>query len=102
MRRDFLIVFALLAAIDAGCPPTPAPDPVPTPTPTPDPKPLPEHASCATACERAAELGCKWAAHTAAGASCEDVCLNAQKWQPWDLACRTAAVTCAAADRCEP
>lgn len=75
-----------------GCPPTP----------TPDPPPKPVVATCATACANASELRCSWAMPTAGGASCEDVCKAAQDFgDAWDLACRTAAVTCAAADRCE-
>jgi hypothetical protein len=83
----------------AGCPPTPAPDPKPTPDPGPEPPP--PIANCETACAHASALGCSWSKPTAKGASCIDVCQNAQTWQPWDLACRSSAASCAAADECD-
>ena len=62
----------------------------------------PATASCATACERLVELGCPAAEPTPKGASCEEVCLNAERsgLALWGVNCITSAPDCAAADEC--
>lgn len=90
-RRVAMLLLSLLTPCTDGCPPTPTPDPPPTPSPVP---------SCATACARAAELDCSWAKPTPAGATCAEVCENAQKLEAWDLGCRTSAASCSDWDGC--
>lgn len=63
--------------------------------------PAPEGATCASACERAAQLECSFAKTTKKGAGCVEVCKNAQKYMTWNLECRTKANTCDSIDRCE-
>ncbi len=76
--------------------------PAPTPTPEPAPKPLPGEFTCATACEQFRYLGCSEAAPTPAGATCVEVCENAQASPaPLDLGCIVRAGSCASARLCE-
>lgn len=59
-------MIALLLALIVGCQPTPGPSP---------PEPPPPHVpSCARACARLAELGCKEGKPTPKGATCQEVC----------------------------
>lgn len=92
----FVIAYMMLLC---GCPPTPSPDPGPNPPPQP-PQPPPA-ASCSGACLHARELGCSWAQPTPKGATCETVCNAAQALEPWNLACRSSAASCAAVEGCE-
>lgn len=81
---------ALLLLLLLGCPrPTPGPTP---PSPT-----------CADVCKNYERLGCEAARPTARGATCAQVCENVQTSGiiRWNLGCRSAATTCAAADTCE-
>jgi hypothetical protein len=77
-----------------SCSPT-----LPRPAPTPDPG----ASTCDSACTKLRELGCDEAKPTAKGASCEQVCLNVMTSGviAWNLGCRSAVTTCAAADACE-
>jgi hypothetical protein len=91
-------LFALVALALCACqschpvigpfPPDPAPAPQPDPPspwdaapdagpPAPPPAPAPAGA-CAAACSRLAALGCPEAKPTPNGATCTDVCLNAE------------------------
>lgn len=56
---------------------------------------------CTAWCLHAAALKCPAAKPTPKGATCAEVCTNAQSGLKWDLKCRAAAKTCAAADACE-
>lgn len=62
----------------------------------------PDVPSCASACGRLADLGCEAGQPTPKGASCEEVCLNAERsgFALWDVGCVTRAPDCEAADRC--
>lgn len=74
----------------------------PTPTPTPAPGPGPGEFTCADACERFRFLGCEEFAPTPAGATCVEVCDNAQASPaPLNLGCIVRAESCAQARRCE-
>ena len=64
-------------------------------TQLPDAAPAPVAPSCATACARAAALGCDYAQPSPDGVTCEAVCKNAQGLFRWDLACRTGISACA-------
>lgn len=85
-------LMALALACALSCVPHPSPTPV---GPTVDGA---APGGCAGLCEHRAKLGCATAQPTAAGADCMSVCRNstdpAGPWQ-WDLACRTAASSCA-------
>jgi hypothetical protein len=87
MKR-WLLPF-IFAFWTSACPPTPTP---------PNPS-----ATCATVCANMVKLACPSAKPTAKGATCEQVCTNFQNSgiAKMDLACRTAAASCAAADACE-
>ena len=67
--------------------------PAPAPAPPPDPGAL----TCATACENLRKLGCEEAAPTADGATCVEVCQNANNLP---VACITRALSCPAAEDC--
>jgi hypothetical protein len=69
-----------------------------SPGPKPAPKPDPGALTCTDACDNLRTLGCAEAAPTPDGASCEDVCLNADDLP---VACITRAETCDAAEACE-
>ena len=58
------------------------------------PTPVPTTATCATACARGNALSCIWATPTPMGAPCEQVCENAARFAPWNVACLTVASTC--------
>lgn len=99
------LLFALLAmgALAFGLAGCPKPLPVPNGPDASDAAVPPGPPSCATTCARGAQLGCDWARPTANGASCETVCANANRVDGplrWDLACRTRATGCNAADLC--
>ena len=83
-----------------GCGTTPVPNPPPGPTPITDAAP-PARDDCDLACNRGAVLGCAWAAPTALGATCADVCRNAQYVLPWNTACIITASSCSASDNCQ-
>ena len=56
---------------------------------------VPTTPTCATVCDRGAGLGCIWATPTPAGATCEQVCANAEAEDvPWKLACLAEATAC--------
>lgn len=58
--------------------------------------------TCADWCTHAADMKCPEARATPKGALCIEVCNNVQSGPaPFNLKCRTAAKTCAAADSCE-
>lgn len=86
MKHLFPLFFTLVFA-GAGCPNTPSPI----------------GTTCALVCAHGAELSCVFAKPTPKGASCETVCANLQAsgLPKWNLACRSKAPTCAAADLCE-
>lgn len=67
----------------------------PTPSPTRPP-------SCEDACARLDELDCPAAKPTPNGASCAEVCTNAEKsgLALWGLSCIVTAPSCIAADAC--
>jgi len=73
-------------------PPTPVADAAPSPLPGPEDAP-PGPASCATACANQVKLGCVPAA-TPRGASCVQVCTNADATVPWDVVGLTSATSC--------
>lgn len=58
--------------------------------------------TCADACARLTALGCEGAKPTPSGATCQQVCENAQSSGiiTWDLKCVTEAGCCDAADAC--
>jgi hypothetical protein len=58
------------------------------------PTPVPTTSTCATACARGAALSCIWSTPTPMGASCEQVCENASRIVPWNVACLTTAAAC--------
>lgn len=60
-------------------------------------------ATCSAWCKHAADLKCPAAKDTPAGTHCVDVCGTVQAGGivSWNLKCRIAAKTCAAADACE-
>lgn len=59
-------------------------------------------ATCLQWCAHATSLGCDAAKPSPAGASCNDVCENAQAGLlKWNLTCRANAASCDAADNCE-
>lgn len=72
--------------------------------PLPPPVPPPGAATCQDFCTHLQKLGCEAAKPTPEGATCETVCLNIQNSGVirWNLGCRTAALTCADIDKCEP
>lgn len=96
----FVALLALILGACSGCNKPPAPSPV---TPTP-PQPVATY-DCASDCRRASPdggLGCDWAAPTDKGASCVDVCMNAQSFgDKWNHACRSTAMSCQAVDGCQ-
>jgi len=74
----------------------------PPPAPPPNPGPLPGEFTCAIACDQFRFLGCSEAAATPAGATCVEVCDNAQASPaPLDLGCIVRSQSCAQARECE-
>lgn len=99
------LTFICLIALLAGCPPDHVPDPVPpppAPAPVPTPPKPPRAATCADACDNAAQLRCSFAEPTPHGTSCVEVCENAQTFEHWDLECMRSAGSCSAWDDCPP
>ena len=94
MKRLMLIAATL---VSCRCTWPPVPTPSPTPTPSPD-----GGATCATACEHLGSLGCKASTPTAKGATCTEVCENAESggYVSWGVDCVVAAPSCSAADEC--
>jgi hypothetical protein len=91
MKNAALILALVLGA--CNLPPGPLP---------PDPTPYPDDLTCVDACQRLRQLGCKEAAPTNDGATCEMVCENAQASpSPLPVACISRAITCPAAESCE-
>jgi hypothetical protein len=83
-----LIAFLALACSTAPLPPVP---PVPA-----------GEASCATACRRMQDLRCPEGDNTPAGASCLNVCWNAEEnGLTLPVRCLTEARSCDAAERCQ-
>lgn len=76
-----------IAALFAGCSPSPIP------APPPDASALP---GCIEVCTHGRALGCAWAEPTKGGASCETVCGANQAVTPWPLDAMAAGSTCAA------
>ena len=103
MSRALLILLGgLVLSSCQGCHPQPTPNPPPGPLPTID---GPVEASCASVCARGRLLSCDWAADTAQGHPCEEVCATATAGGPiqWSLSCRAAALAragCRAVDSC--
>lgn len=98
MKRLLVLVvlaFGLTASKCSPNPPTPVVDAAPAPSPVADAAPVPVVPSCASACARAAAIGCDFAAPSPKGVSCVDVCQNAQQFVPWDFVCRMNIKTCA-------
>jgi hypothetical protein len=91
----------LLALTLSGCP-KPIPPPV-DPTPDADAGAIAQdadaaHYTCASVCQHGDKLGCAWSRPTPDGATCLDVCFNANRDDGpfrWDFACRTRAKSCA-------
>jgi hypothetical protein len=115
-----IAIFAALALVACqSChpvlgpfPPDPAPQPDPAPAPwdaapdagpkpPPAPSPVPSGA-CAAACAHLAALGCPEAKPTPKGATCTDVCLNAEDSGVLSMQpdCVVRAVDCPAANAC--
>ena len=90
------LTFLLFSLV--GCVPHPAPGPGPITVDAGTDTP------CATYCQLAdTKLHCKFAAPTAAGAGCIDVCRNAN--DPggpvqWDFSCRLSQTSCADIAKC--
>lgn len=84
-----VVAGAVLLMALAGCRPPP-------PTPLPG-------ATCADMCRHLAELRCPGAGQTPEGSTCVEVCTSILETGlvTFDLACRSSAASCAAADRCE-
>jgi hypothetical protein len=84
-----LVIFALLAL--ACVPILPPAPPVP-----------PGEPSCATACRRMQDLHCPEGGNTPAGASCLNVCWDAEnEGLTLPVRCLTNATSCEAAERCQ-
>ncbi len=101
MKLQLLFLTALLA----GCP-TLGPVPPTPPDAGEDPDPEVDAATpatCANWCARATKLKCQSAKTTPNGTPCITVCDNLQRSGvvTWNLHCRIAARSCAAADACE-
>ena len=96
MKTTISLALLALAALTA-CPRAPVP-----PAPEPGDGGT-ELATCAGWCRHAADLLCEAAHPTPAGSPCEAVCTNVQASGvvTWNLKCRVAARSCAAADACE-
>lgn len=91
IRFASLLALALVACIPV------APEPTP-----PAPEPVIVQPSCLEACARFAALGCEEARPTPGGASCAEVCENAQSSPaPLDLSCIVRSSSCAQARLCE-
>lgn len=97
----------LIAAMSIGCPPSPTP-----PTPDADAGDTWDAgddfdaeavaSTCANWCKRAAVLKCPSAQPTKKGATCVEVCTNVQTGPVhFNLKCKIAAKSCAAADACQ-
>lgn len=100
-----LMLFLLTCAQLFGCP-APSPPAPPIPDASDAATPLldaagPMEATCQSWCAHASFLGCDAARATASGATCEQVCSNFDGPLQLNLACRTSALTCEAADQCE-
>jgi hypothetical protein len=96
--RVSLFATALILAVAVqGCPPPPPPNPPPAPT-NDGGVALP---GCPAACENMRRLGCDIGKPTARGASCEDVCANAQaNGIDFRTSCLASAASCEAAESC--
>lgn len=106
MKLLLIALFVTFLACAPGQLPNPPPGPdadasgPPVPT-SPLPSPAPGTATCDTWCLHAVALGCVAAQSTPGGASCIDVCKNFDGPLALNVACRTNAATCDAADECE-
>ena len=95
MKNLLLVIF--LSACSTGCPHNPGPRPGPLPCPDGGAK-----ATCADACARLKQLGCKGSGPTPEGADCVEICGNLVDSNVIvDLECRARAASCEAIDRCE-
>ena len=93
MFRLPLLILLILSACDVP-PPEPPPQPAPVTdgggAPTPEPA-----ASCKTACSNLRERECEAGNDTPNGATCEQVCENAEASpMSWDVVCLTDAIGC--------
>lgn len=95
------LVFSVVLLLGlVGCPhnPTPGPGPIAVDAASGD-------TPCAAYCQLAdSQLHCTFAAPTAGGASCMDVCRNSN--DPggpvqWDFSCRLSQTTCGAMAKCQ-
>jgi hypothetical protein len=94
------LLFLALSAF-SGCPHNPTPSPTPV---TADAAPVAD-TPCASYCQLVdTKLHCTFAAPTAAGASCLDVCRNANNPAgpiAWDFTCRLSKTSCADIATCQ-
>jgi hypothetical protein len=87
MRSILPLAFLLAACAHGSCAHSPAP--------------APSDATCASACAHGAALSCTYAKPTIGGATCEQVCKNAEAaGEPWRLACLSRLQTCDDATAC--
>jgi hypothetical protein len=110
MTRTALILSALLlSACELGPFPKPPPQPEPpSPWDAPGDAAPPDedvdaatHTPCYLACQRFAQLGCDEAKPTAAGATCTQVCTNAESGgMSMNPSCVARAESCSIARRC--
>lgn len=104
-----LLIAVAAAPWLSGCParepvpPTPVVDAGESPLPPPPEGGIRKAPTCAGWCDRAVELGCPAGKPTPNGSPCVAVCENVQRSGvvSWNLSCRVAATSCAAADACE-
>lgn len=111
MIRALLISALLASTCEVGPFPKPAPQPEPTSpwdtladaAPPTDDTDAAAHTPCYAACQQLAKLGCSEAKPTAAGATCTQVCMNAESSGIVSInsSCVAAASTCAKARSCE-
>ena len=89
-------IVLLLALASCRCVYNPAPGPSPSTTSTTG------AATCTTACARLSELGCEASKPTAKGATCAEVCENAERngLVRWGVDCVVSAASCEVADEC--
>ncbi len=106
MIKSLFLACALLAqacAVGPSPKPTPQPEP-PSPwdNPPPEARDAAPSSGCAAACQRLASLGCQESQPTAKGASCVDVCQNAEDSGVISLGpdCIVHADSCASAKAC--
>ena len=108
--KTILLVAFLASTCEVGPFPKPAPQPEP-PSPWDShtdaaPAPAPDDSSlCAVACRKLAALGCPEAQPTASGATCTQVCENAESGPSgtsFGPQCVAQAESCQLARKCQP